>query len=131
MEGFIYATGSNQGLMMVIWIVALFGMMYFLFIRPQRKQMNERNQMIDNLKPDTRIMTVGGLTGVIRAVSEEYVYLELAEGLVVELSKQGVGQVLTEDDEGDDDEGLEEIEEVDEDDIIFEEEDVDDAGQQV
>lgn len=119
MDGIILATGSNSGLLMVLWIVVLFGLMYLLLIRPQRKQLAERNDMIANLQPDTKIMTVGGLTGVVRAVTEEYVYLELAEGLVVELSKQGVGQVFP--DEADDDDTLDAQ---DDDDLAYEEETV-------
>lgn len=119
MDGIILATGSNSGLLMVLWIVVLFGLMYLLLIRPQRKQLAERNDMIANLQPDTKIMTVGGLTGVVRAVTEEYVYLELAEGLVVELSKQGVGQVFP--DEEDDDDTLDAQ---DDDDLAYEEETV-------
>lgn len=119
MDGIILATGSNSGLLMVLWIVVLFGLMYLLLIRPQRKQLAERNDMIANLQPDTKIMTVGGLTGVVRAVTEEYVYLELAEGLVVELSKQGIGQVFP--DEADDDDTLDAQ---DDDDLAYEEETV-------
>lgn len=119
MDGCLLAMASNSSLLMVVWIVVLFALMYMLLIRPQRKQLAERNDMIANLQPETKIMTVGGLTGVVRAVTEDYVYLELAEGLIVELSKQGVGQVFpNEDDLVDDDE--------EDDDLALEEENVDD-----
>lgn len=115
MSNLILGTG-NSGMMMIVWMVVIFVMLYFLMIRPQKKQMEQRNQMLDNLEPNTRVVTVGGITGVIRDVSDEYIYVEIAEGLVVEMTKQGIATILDDDDE---DEDLEE--DIVEEDVVEEE----------
>lgn len=84
---------ANSGSMMIVWLIAIFGMLYFMMIRPQKKQMDQRKQMLASLKPGTHIISIGGITGVIRAVTEEFVYVEIAEGLVVEMTKQGVATI--------------------------------------
>lgn len=78
----------------VLYIVLIIALLYFFFMRPQRKQQQVRDQMLKALKPNTRIMTAGGITGYIRAVGDEYVYVEIADGLVIELLKTSVAKIL-------------------------------------
>lgn len=78
---------------MILWLLVIFGMLYFMMIRPQKKQMDKRKEMLASLSPGTRVVTIGGITGVVRAVTEEFVYVEIAEGLVVEITKQGIATI--------------------------------------
>lgn len=89
--------GTSSAGFMIIYVVALFGILYFLMIRPQKKHQNARNEMLRNLKINDRIMSVGGITGYIRQMNDEYVYVEIADGLVIEMSRQYVASVLKED----------------------------------
>ncbi len=110
----IFAVGGS-GSMSLIMLVAMFGLMYFLLIRPQKKQMNIRNEMLANLSVGDRIITTGGITGYIRALTDEYIYVEIAEGLTVEMIRQAVSQVIADTDESADasDEELAEDETID------------------
>lgn len=114
MTDFIFGlAGGNSAMSMILWLAILFPIMYFLMIRPQRKQMEKRNRMLDSLVPGTRVVTAGGITGYIRAVTDDYLYVEIAEGLTIELTKQGVAAVIDEeDDEDDDDDDDDDVEEV-------------------
>ncbi|MDO4281051.1 MAG: preprotein translocase subunit YajC [Peptococcaceae bacterium] len=85
----------------IIYVVAILAFLYVLMIRPQKKIQSQRSQMLANLKINDRVLTAGGITGYIRELSDSYVYVEIAEGLVVEVSKQYVAQVL-QDEENDD-----------------------------
>lgn len=87
---------KDPGSMTLIMLVAMFALMYFLIIRPQKNQMKARNEMLNNLAVGDKIVTVGGVTGYIRAVTEEYLYVEIADGLVIEMTRQGVNQVVSE-----------------------------------
>lgn len=102
---------------MILYIVALFALLYFLMIRPQKKSQDRHKQMINNLKVNDRVLTVGGITGYVRDMNDSYLYIEIADGIVIELNRQYIAMVLQE--EADDEEDLpvedaEEIEEVSE-----------------
>ena len=107
--------GSGNGGLMILYIVALFALLYFLMIRPQKKSQDRHKQMINNLKVNDRVLTVGGITGYVRDMNDSYLYIEIADGIVIELNRQYIAMVLQE--EADDEEDLpvedaEEIEEV-------------------
>lgn len=107
--------GSGNGGFMILYIVALFALLYFLMIRPQKKSQDRHKQMINNLKVNDRVLTVGGITGYVRDMNDSYLYIEIADGIVIELNRQYIAMVFQE--EADDEEDLpvedaEEIEEV-------------------
>lgn len=98
---------------MILYIVALFALLYFLMIRPQKKSQDRHKQMINNLKVNDRVLTVGGITGYVRDMNDSYLYIEIADGIVIELNRQYIAMVLQEEDEEDlPAEDAEEIEEV-------------------
>ena len=72
----------------------LFGMMYFLLIRPQQKEQRERAEMIRSLKPGDKILTNGGLVGVITKVEDLSIKVRIAEKVEVEVVKTGVARRL-------------------------------------
>ena len=71
-------------------IIILFVLFYFLLIRPQKRRMQEHNDMIGALKKGDRVMTGGGLIGTIHKVDETEVVVELAEGVRVTALKSTV-----------------------------------------
>lgn len=91
--------GASSGGFMLIYIVALFALLYFLMIRPQKKHQDKHKQMLNALKVNDRILTVGGITGYVRDLNDSYIYVEIADGLVIELNRQYVAAVLQEEDE--------------------------------
>ncbi|MFP5528469.1 preprotein translocase subunit YajC [Peptococcus simiae] len=90
----IFATNAAGGSITLIWLVAMFGLLYFFVMRPQKKQMKLRNDMLANLTVGDHVVTAGGITGYIRALTDEYAYVEIAEGLTVELTRQAISTVL-------------------------------------
>lgn len=93
----IFATNAAGGSITLIWLVAMFGLLYFFVMRPQKKQMKLRNDMLANLIVGDHVVTAGGITGYIRALTDEYAYVEIAEGLTVELTRQAISTVLEKD----------------------------------
>jgi len=57
-------------------IVVMFVAMYFLMIRPQKKQEKETNDMRNNLKVGDEITTIGGIIGKVVSIKEETVMIE-------------------------------------------------------
>lgn len=84
----------NSPVMQFVPFIAVLVIFYFLLIRPQQKQMKERKLMLDGLKTNDRVLTQGGLIGVITAVKGDELELEIAKGVKVALVKTGVASVL-------------------------------------
>ncbi|KAF0126548.1 MAG: preprotein translocase [Elusimicrobia bacterium] len=84
----------NSPIMQFVPFIAVLVIFYFLLIRPQQKQMKERKLMLDGLKASDRILTQGGMIGVITAVKGEELEVEIAKGVKVALVKTGVASVL-------------------------------------
>ncbi len=77
----------------LVWVVVI-GSMYFLMIRPQQKEQRQRADMVRALKPGDRIVSAGGLIGVITKVEDVSVKVRMAERVEVDLLKSGVARVL-------------------------------------
>ena len=104
--------GSGNGGFMILYIVALFALLYFLMIRPQKKSQDRHKQMINNLKVNDRVLTVGGITGYVRDMNDSYLYIEIADGIVIELNRQYIAMVLQEEDDEEEDLPAEDAEEI-------------------
>ena len=76
-------------------LLLIFGIMYFLLLRPQQKQMKEHQAMVDGLRRGDQVVTQGGLIGKVSKVKEDNeIEVELAEGVKVRVVKSTVAQVL-------------------------------------
>lgn len=89
--------GQPGGLMMLVPWIAILGIFYFLLIRPQQKQAQEHQKLLDNLKRGDRVLTQGGLYGTIQAVKGKVLEVKLAEDVKVLLARSHVSQVLAND----------------------------------
>ena len=61
-------------------LIVLFGIFYFLIIRPQQKQQKEHNAMLESLGKGDNIITTGGLIVEIRKVEETYFVVKQSDG---------------------------------------------------
>lgn len=75
-------------------IVALFLMMYFLLIRPQKKQRKELEARIASIEKGDEVVTIGGLHSTVHHISDKTVTLKLAEGVFVPFEKSAVQNVI-------------------------------------
>lgn len=83
------APGGGMGGMLLTFGL-MFAVMYFLIIRPQQKRQKEHQRMLEAVKKGDRIVTSGGLHGVVKDVREETLLVKVAENTVVELSRSAV-----------------------------------------
>ncbi|MDI6703218.1 MAG: preprotein translocase subunit YajC [bacterium] len=77
-------------------IILIFLVFFFLVSLPQRKERKARREMLANLKKNDKVITSGGIHGVIMEVKEETVILRIAKNTDVEFSKQGIIGVKSE-----------------------------------
>jgi preprotein translocase subunit YajC len=76
----------------VLPLVVLFGIFYFLIIRPQKKQQDAHQEMLDNLAKHDEIITNGGLIVEVVKVEEDYLKVKLNDNNIVKLSKEFVAR---------------------------------------
>jgi len=79
---------------MIIMMVVLFGLMYFMMIRPQMKRQKEHRALIAALAKGDEVVTNGGLAGRVEEVGDTFVTVEIAPNVKVKLQKGAVQQVL-------------------------------------
>jgi preprotein translocase subunit YajC len=87
------AIPGNSTLGMLLWCLVIFGAMYFLMIRPNKKRMDEYKKMLGALKVGGRIVCAGGIYATIREITDTTLKVEIAEGVVIEIPKSAVANV--------------------------------------
>ena len=88
------AAPQGGGLSMILMMVVLFGLMYFMMIRPQMKRQKEHRTMVAALAKGDEVVTNGGLAGRVDEVGETFITIEIAPNVKVKLQKGAVSQVL-------------------------------------
>jgi preprotein translocase subunit YajC len=83
----------------IVPLVLIFVIFYFLLIRPQQKRAKEHKNMIDNLKKGDKIITSGGVYGVIESVGSNTVTVKIGENTRVKLGKSYVAALRATSDE--------------------------------
>jgi preprotein translocase subunit YajC len=68
--------------------------MYFLMIRPQLKRQKDVKNMVEALTVNDEVVTTGGLLGKITKIEDTYLHVEVASGVVLQVQRQAVVQVL-------------------------------------
>ena len=89
------ASGAAGTGMMILWIVVLFGIMYFLMIRPQKKEQKRLQAMINSLEVGDSIVTTSGFYGVVIDMTEEDVIVEFGnnKNCRIPMQKAAIAQV--------------------------------------
>jgi len=89
--------GFEGGFYQFIPFVIMFAVLYFLMIRPQMKRQKEQKAMMDGLKKNDEVVTVGGILGKVTKVSDTHVTLEIATNTEVVIQKSAITLLLPKD----------------------------------
>jgi len=86
------ASGGGQGgaFGAFIPLILMFAIFYFLLIRPQQKKSKQHREMIASLKKGDRVVSNGGLHGVITGISDDVVTMEIAPKVRVKVSRGSI-----------------------------------------
>jgi preprotein translocase subunit YajC len=87
--------GGAGGFTAFIPLILMFVIFYFLLIRPQQKKAKEHKEMVASLKKGDRVVTSGGIHGIITNTSDETVTVEIADDVNVKINRGGVGGVVS------------------------------------
>ena len=75
-------------------LIAMFVLMYFLLIRPQQKRAKEHKKLLKGLKKGDEVVTNGGVIGKVTSVDESFATIEISDGVIVKVQKQGINQKM-------------------------------------
>ena len=82
--------GQGGGFGAFIPLILMFAIFYFLLIRPQQKKAKQHKEMITSLKKGDRVVSSGGLHGVITGITDDIITVEIAPKVRVKISRGSV-----------------------------------------
>src|SRR5690349_18721668 len=88
------AGGAESGFLGFLPIILMFGVLYFLMIRPQMKRAKEQKAMVEALQKGNEVIAAGGVIGRITKLGEQYVTLEIAPNTEIVVQRGTVQIVL-------------------------------------
>ena len=83
----------GSAVMSFLPLVAIIGIFYFLILRPQNKKQKETQKMLSALKKGDRVVTIGGVHGVIQSVKETTVIVKVDENTKLEFNRGAISSV--------------------------------------
>ena len=86
--------GSGGAWMQMLPLVLIFVVFYFLLIRPQTKRAKEHKEMVGKLQSGDEVVTNGGLLGRIAEVGDNFITLEVADGVTIRVQRFQVSQLM-------------------------------------
>ena len=87
--------GQQPGLMgMLFPFLLMFGVIYFLMIRPQQKKMKEHKSLLDSLQHGDEVVTASGMLGKVAGITEKVVTLEVADDVKIRVLKSQIAQIV-------------------------------------
>jgi len=81
--------GGGFGASLVV-LVLIFIIFYFLLIRPQQKQQKQLMDMRSSLKKGDKVITTGGIYGVILGITDDIVSLQIADKVKIDIAKSSI-----------------------------------------
>jgi preprotein translocase subunit YajC len=86
-------SAPGNPIMSIIPFVAIIAIFYFLIIRPQNKKRKETEKMLSALKKGDKIVTIGGVHGVVQSVKESTVIIKVDDNVKLEFSRSAVSNI--------------------------------------
>lgn len=85
---------SGPGFVDFLPLIIIFILFWFMLIRPQMKRAKEQRKMLAELAKGDEVVTASGQVGKVAKIGDQYVALEIAEGVVTHVQKQAIQTLL-------------------------------------
>ena len=94
----LWAQGGQNGIQTFAPFLIIAVLFYFILIRPQRREQAQRQAMLDALKKNDRVVTVGGIVGVVTSIRPDVseVTIRTHDDTRLDVRRSHVAQVITE-----------------------------------
>ena len=87
--------GAFGGIMGMLPMILIFAAMFYLMWRGQAKERKKREEMLSAIKAGDKIVTIGGLCGVVAEVKADGYLIKIADNVKIETTKNAIGSVIT------------------------------------
>ena len=92
----LFAQGIGAGSAPILMMVAIFAIFYFLLIMPQQRRQKKWQEMLKEIKPGDRVITSGGITGVIMSVKDDAIVLRVPpDNIKLEVTRSSIVTLTT------------------------------------
>ena len=88
------AGADSSGLMSFLPLILMFAVLYFIMIRPQMRRQKETKAMLEALAVGDEVVSVGGIIGKVTALKDQFLTVEIAAGIQVQMQKGAITTVL-------------------------------------
>lgn len=88
------STAQGDPLLTMLPLVLLFVVFYFFLIRPQTKRQKEHKEMVSKLAVGDEVVTAGGVLGKVTELSDQFLQVEIADGVRIKVQRHTVGAVM-------------------------------------
>jgi len=85
---------SDAGLLGFLPLIIIFVIFYFLIIRPQVKRAKDHKKLTESVSKGDEVVTGGGLLGKVSDVNDNFVTLEISDGVEVKIQRQSVASLV-------------------------------------
>jgi preprotein translocase subunit YajC len=93
-NAYAQSAGTTDSLISLLPLVFIFGVFYFLLIRPQSKRQKEHKELIEALQKGDEVTTAGGLLGKVMEVNDTFVKVEVADNVILTVQRHTVSAVM-------------------------------------
>ena len=93
-DAWAQAEAQPDPLISFLPLILIFVVFYFLLIRPQNKRQKEHREMVSNLGVGDEVVTAGGVLGKVTEVSEQFLRVEVADGVELRVQRHTIGAVM-------------------------------------
>ncbi|MBU1395038.1 MAG: preprotein translocase subunit YajC [Gammaproteobacteria bacterium] len=88
------AASASAGFTDFLPLIIIFILFWFMLIRPQMKRAKEQKKMLSEIQKGDEVITASGQVGKVAKIGEQYVSLEIADGVITHVQKQSIQTLL-------------------------------------
>ncbi|MBA7532084.1 hypothetical protein ES705_24310 [subsurface metagenome] len=80
-----------EALQQFLPLIVIFGIFYFILIRPQQQKQKKHKLMLDSVQKGDKVVTIGGVYGIIRDIKGDTLTVEIAKDVVINTTRNAIG----------------------------------------
>lgn len=81
----------SQTIQQFLPLIIIFAIFYFILIRPQQQRQKKHKEMLESLKVGDKVITIGGIYGVIRDIKGDVFTLEISKDIKINTTRNAIG----------------------------------------
>jgi len=81
-----------EALQQFLPLIVIFGIFYFILIRPQQQKQKKHKAMLGNMQKGDKVVTIGGVYGIIKEIKNDTLTLEIAKDVFINTTRNAIGQ---------------------------------------